>query len=218
MTNRPVSRTPDCLSGERHPAAMARSRVTGRRLALLEAALGLIAERGFEGLRTREVAERVGVHPAMLHYHFATKEALVEAVVQELVRRLDESLLPRDDASEPPARVLHRYLHALCARMRREPELFVTLGEFYLRAGRYPALARVLAEAEQGWRRCLVGLMRGGVKQGAFRPDLDGEAAAEVLFAFLKGSALAAGGGGPPKGAVAQLERWITGCGKGGGE
>ena len=48
-----------------------------RRRALVLAAFGQIAERGFEGLRTREVAAEAGVNIATLHYYFPTKEALI---------------------------------------------------------------------------------------------------------------------------------------------
>src|SRR5205823_12230072 len=52
-----------------------------RRRALVLAAFGQIAERGFEGLRTREVAAEAGVNIATLHYYFPTKEALIRGVV-----------------------------------------------------------------------------------------------------------------------------------------
>ena len=55
-----------------------------RRLEIAAAARALIAERGFEGLRTRDIAERVGINIATLHYHVPSKEALVELVAQSL--------------------------------------------------------------------------------------------------------------------------------------
>src|SRR5580692_8395078 len=55
-----------------------------RRAALLQAAFDVIAEAGFEGLRTRAVAERAGVNIATLHYYFPSKQALVEGVAQFL--------------------------------------------------------------------------------------------------------------------------------------
>src|SRR5271154_7552512 len=55
-----------------------------RRKSLLQAAFDVIASSGFEGLRTRAVAERAGVNIATLHYYFPTKQALVEGVAQFL--------------------------------------------------------------------------------------------------------------------------------------
>ncbi len=45
-----------------------------RRRSLVLAAYHLIAERGFEGLRTRNVATRAGVNIATLHYYFAKRK------------------------------------------------------------------------------------------------------------------------------------------------
>ena len=57
-----------------------------RRSALVLAAYRQIAARGFEGLRTREVAAEVGVNIATLHYYFPTKEKLIEGVVEHAMR------------------------------------------------------------------------------------------------------------------------------------
>jgi AcrR family transcriptional regulator len=58
-----------------------------RRDALLAAALECVAEKGFEGMRLRDVAGREGIDHSTLHHHFATKETLVEALVAEVVGR-----------------------------------------------------------------------------------------------------------------------------------
>src|ERR671925_266966 len=63
-----------------------------RREALVQAAFNRIAERGFEGLRTRDVAARVGVNIATLHYYFPTKEALIGGVVELAMARFRETL------------------------------------------------------------------------------------------------------------------------------
>ena len=55
-----------------------------RRPAIAAAARALIAERGFEGLRTRDIAERVGINVATLHYHVPSKEALIGLVAQSM--------------------------------------------------------------------------------------------------------------------------------------
>ena len=52
------------------------------------AAYMLIAEKGMEGLRTRDVALKVGINSATLHYYFPTKEALVQGVVAHLMHEL----------------------------------------------------------------------------------------------------------------------------------
>ena len=48
------------------------------------AAYKRLAEAGFEGLRTRDVAADAGVNIATLHYYFPSKEALIRGVVAKV--------------------------------------------------------------------------------------------------------------------------------------
>ena len=57
-----------------------RKDVDGRAL-LLEAALKLFAAQGVEGVSIRAVNREAGLGPASVHYHFGTKEALLDAVL-----------------------------------------------------------------------------------------------------------------------------------------
>jgi AcrR family transcriptional regulator len=63
-----------------------------RKEEILDVATRLFAERGYEGTSMNDVAERVGMRKASLFYHFATKDALYEAVLDRLVARLQDAL------------------------------------------------------------------------------------------------------------------------------
>jgi TetR/AcrR family transcriptional regulator len=63
-----------------------------RKEEILDVATTLFAERGFDGTSMNEVAARVGMRKASLFYHFATKDALYEAVLDRLVREVGDSL------------------------------------------------------------------------------------------------------------------------------
>src|SRR5437899_9623260 len=85
------------------PAAgtnVVRSRKEGREQALVQAAFNQIAERGFEGLRTREVAAGVGLNIATLHYYFPTKEPLIRGDVAHAMDRLLSTLTPHGSLSD----------------------------------------------------------------------------------------------------------------------
>ena len=62
-------------------------RGTGRQ-ALLDAATELFAERGFGGVSVQESADAAETHKTTVLYHFETKEALHEAVLDEALGRL----------------------------------------------------------------------------------------------------------------------------------
>src|SRR5713226_5280690 len=83
------------------------------------AAFNQIAERGFEGLRTREVAAEVGLNIATLHYYFPTKEALIRGVVEEAMRRFRSTLEPHGS----PADQLRNHFRAVRQLLRTDPKL-----------------------------------------------------------------------------------------------
>ncbi len=63
-----------------------------RKEEILDVATRLFAERGYEGASMNDVAEQVGMRKASLFYHFATKDALYEAVIDRLIASLHEPL------------------------------------------------------------------------------------------------------------------------------
>jgi TetR/AcrR family transcriptional regulator len=92
---------------------------------ILDAALGVFAERSFDGASTREIALRGGVTQPLLNYHFTTKVELWQAVVDRLFASLTSTLTQRmeglrgvDDATT--ARLIVREFVSFSAR---NPEL-----------------------------------------------------------------------------------------------
>lgn len=65
---------------------------------ILQSALEIFSEQGFEGASTREIAAHAGVHHALIKYHFDSKDALWRAAVSFLFKRQAEELeLPAPD-------------------------------------------------------------------------------------------------------------------------
>src|SRR5262245_55095354 len=55
--------------------------MTGTKAKLLEAAAELVQTRGFNGFSFHDLADRVGIRTASVHYHFPTKDDLGQALV-----------------------------------------------------------------------------------------------------------------------------------------
>src|SRR5438105_12477637 len=124
-----------------------RSHSEDRRNALVAAAFGQIAERGFEGLRTREVAAEAGVNIATLHYYFPTKEALIRGVIAHAMGRFQSTLAPHGSPDDQ----LKNHLRAVRALLRDEPEVGAVMGELALRSARDPSLAGIMRETNDAW-------------------------------------------------------------------
>ena len=57
------------------------------RAAILQSALQIFSERGFDGGSTRDIAEHAGVHHALIKYYFDNKDTLWRAAVTFLFDR-----------------------------------------------------------------------------------------------------------------------------------
>ncbi len=56
--------------------------MTDKREHIIDTALQLFAEKGFEGTSIRDIAEKATVNVAMVNYYFGTKEKLFEKIVE----------------------------------------------------------------------------------------------------------------------------------------
>jgi AcrR family transcriptional regulator len=120
------------------PASRARrtqQRSLETREKLVEAALQIFAERGFEGGSTRDIAKRAGVALAALPYHFETKEALWRAAADRIFGLLQEQFQARLRGLEGVD---------LPTRLR------LILRDFVLFAARHPELHRFMLQEGTG--------------------------------------------------------------------
>ncbi len=177
-----------------------------RRGALVRAAYNQIAEHGFEGLRTREVAGEAGVNIATLHYYFPTKEKLIEGVVEHAMERFRTTLAPHGSPSDQ----LRNHLRSVKRLVQDEPQLGVVMGELTLRSARDPGIARIMRETNEGWHRTVRSLLRRAVKEGNLRPEMDSDEVAAMVVATLRNLTLPiASSGVRGDQALRQLERWL---------
>ena len=154
-----------------------------RREALVLAAYRRLAEAGFEGLRTRDVAAEVGVNIATLHYYFPSKEALIRGVVGHAMGRFRTAFAP----GSKPGEQLAAQFQGIRRLARDEPELFVVMGELALRSSRDPAIAAIFRETIRAWHDTLVTLVRHAQNEGFVAKGLDPETTASLVIATLSG-------------------------------
>src|SRR6202158_827423 len=173
---------------------------------LVPAAYELIAEHGFEGLRTRDVAARVGVNIATLHYYFLTKESLIRGVLEHAMGRFRSTLAPHGSLGDQ----LRNHLRAVRKLLADEPELGSVMGELAMRSARDKAMASLMAEMYDNWHTTMRGLIRRGVKEGILRPELDSDGVAALVVVMLTAMTLPTMTAEPRTGqAMRQLERWL---------
>jgi AcrR family transcriptional regulator len=200
--------------------AFARSLKTGhssksvdRRRTIVSAAYQTLAEKGFEGLRMREIAKRAGINHSTLHYYFAGKEALIAGVVDHIVQDLS---IGRNQAVETeeigPRQRLTAHFDALIRQMRQRPEMFVVLAEINARSMREPGIRSIVARQDRAWKKFLVEILLTGIQKNEFAPKLVPEVAAEAIISFVRGlSVTCAGRAELMQRPLHQLLLWLEG-------
>jgi AcrR family transcriptional regulator len=185
---------------------VARATPEKRREELVLAAYREIAERGFEGLRTREVAAEVGVNIATLHYYFPTKESLIRAVLNHAMDRFRTTL----KMSSSSADQMRTYLRSVRKLLLEEPELGAVMGELALRSVRDDSIGSIMNEMYDLWHATMRGMLRRAVRDGKLRPELDSDAVAALIIATLTSMTLPVMRD-PRRGdlALRQLEKWL---------
>lgn len=157
----------------------------GRLAEIATAARDLIAERGFEGLRTRDIAARVGINIATLHYHVPTKETLIEIVARSLRDDFIQQNVTRPRDGLGAVELLKAEFEDFRENLVERPQVFIVLTELMERARRDEKVAAALAPMRGYAFREFTRIMRKGRDEGSFRPDLDPEAAALMVHGAL---------------------------------
>ncbi len=157
----------------------------GRRAAIAAAARSLIVEKGLEGLRTRDIAARVGINIATLHYHVPSKEALISLVAQSLKDEFRAQDLSRPREGRTGLELLHIEFDDAMESLEKAPERLAVMAELTERARRDPAIAAIMRPMRSGWLAQLAEIFRKGAEDGSLRPDIDADAAARIYAGMV---------------------------------
>lgn len=193
-------------------AGAARGEETRR--AILRAAERVFAERGYAGARMEDVAAAVGIRRASLVHHFADKQRLYVAMLDDIFDGLLEGYRA---ALAGPGPLPERFLDCLdvwVERVERRPGLLrISLWEM---ARASPAEAVPLASRVQPIVRVLADAVREGQALGLFR-DLDPvelvmAVAGTTAFLGLRGNLLGESlAGTPAPGRLRdELRSWVA--------
>jgi len=85
-----------------------------KRRMILDAALELIREKGFEGTRIIDIADRAGIGKGTVYDYFSSKEEVIAASVQDVVDRDFRNIFDEVDQAEDFETKLRRFLEVHC--------------------------------------------------------------------------------------------------------
>ncbi|MGH3622858.1 MAG: TetR/AcrR family transcriptional regulator [Sciscionella sp.] len=181
--------------------SVARGREVRQRL--LDAAVELIPERGWAAVSTRVLAERAGVTPSVVHYHFPSLPALLREAVVGLMRQVLAEVDAFLDTARTPADAVEAMLASVQQYTGVDPMSLLFI-EAYLVATRDEQLREEIGGVVAGFRQ------RFGRWLGERGVDAP-EETATVLMAAVDGLLLHRGlVAGPDAGPVAAVLRRLV--------
>jgi AcrR family transcriptional regulator len=161
-----------------------------RREQLLDAALSVIAERGFPETRIADVAARAGISPALVIYYFKTRDQLLTEAI-----RLSEDRWYADGTARiaelPTAAARLEELVAMSCLPEAEGDTvsWVIWLDLWAQAARHPEVAAVRQEFDEHWRRTITEVVLDGQRSGELA-QVDAGDFANTLCALLDGFAV----------------------------
>jgi AcrR family transcriptional regulator len=170
-----------------------------RRIDILGATARAIAERGLCDTRIADVAEIVGVSPALVLYYFPNKAALLTEALVYLDRLFYESVAEKLETATSSESKLTILIEESCPRPAGPGELpdsWVLWPATWEMSRFDPALAAARARLDEAWRSQIVDIVEDGISTGEFA-SVDAKDFALQLAAMLDGLAVEAMLGDP---------------------
>ncbi len=160
-----------------------------RRAATVSAVVELASEHNPTDITTAAIAAKMGVTQGALFRHFASKDAVLSAVMEWVSARLLGRLEAAAAGLAPADQALEAMFLAHIQFIVEHPGVpRLMLGELQKSGDSLPKrLARTLSQA---YRARLSDKLKLGVEQGIFCADLDVEAATTLLFGMVQGLAV----------------------------
>jgi AcrR family transcriptional regulator len=159
---------------------------------ILDAACDVIAESGMDDVRIARIATLAGVSPALVHYHFATREALLAEALQHSFDLVGDVRMVGGAAAGWTAAERLGWMVDAClpywGMAERDWKLWV---ELWLRAARLPDLRPVAARLYERYHAWFAEAIAEGIGAGEFA-DVEIDAVVGRLIGLIDGLGLRA--------------------------
>jgi AcrR family transcriptional regulator len=160
----------------------------GARERILAAAVERIATDGIDDVRIARIAMDAGVSTSLVHYHFETREALLEQALEYSFELAGDVRIGEEEGDAPNHTSKLAAMVDQClpypVELERDWILWV---ELWLRAVRHAELRPTAARLYARMRRWFAEAIAAGVEAGEFDPSVDPERVADRALALCDG-------------------------------
>lgn len=151
------------------------------RAQILEIAVGIFIEQGYDATSVAALATRLGLSKSALYHHFASKEQVLSTALDEALTGLEDVLQEpgarEGGAGERLGHVLKRAVQVLVERLP-----YVTL---LLRVRGNSAIEREALQRRRAFDHEVTALVRAAQLEGSVRADVEASVATRLLFGMV---------------------------------
>ncbi|ELZ21371.1 TetR/AcrR family transcriptional regulator [Natrinema limicola] len=154
---------------------------------LMEATHCALCKHGYAELTMQDIAAESTKSKGTLHYHFDSKQDLLESFLEFLLDRFEERT--ETVPGETPAERLHEFTDELLTPSDDSAEEFRTaILEIKAQSPYNEAYRERLREFDRALRERIATLVADGLEAGEFRDDVEPEATADFLVTLFHGA------------------------------
>lgn len=173
-------------AGPEETAPKFRRRKEARPDEILDAALDLFVEKGFDRTKVEEIARRAGVSKGAVYLYFPSKDAVIEALVERAIGGLIGEVIDQIAHYRGDPRELLRQLMPLFIARVSDPRIMAVPKLVIREAPSHPKLAQMYRAKVIGRAvPALTQLLRQGIEGGFIRPVDPEMAVRSIMGPFL---------------------------------
>jgi AcrR family transcriptional regulator len=131
-----------------------------------QAARSLFAERGYNAISMRDIAQIVGKQPGGIYNHFKSKQAILVDLMQDNLQRAYEAVIAPIEEDTPPSERLERFVrNHVTYNIANPDDIFIAYMEL---RSLEPEGEALVMEARNTYERALRRILRDGLEDGSF--------------------------------------------------
>ncbi len=153
-----------------------------RRAQIIQVSRELFSQKGFSGTTTKEIARSAGVSEAMIFRHFASKDELYTAIIQQRISEAGESVPAAALASHDDRLVFGEFARFVLEKTQEDPTAMRLL--YYCALEGHSTARDYYSSYEVKQVKRLIEYIQSRITEGAFRP-LDPVLVARAFMGML---------------------------------
>ena len=159
-----------------------------RRWEILEKALDVFMEEGFEDVTFQKIADKCGITRTTLYIYFKNKREIFNFSIKQLLSTLenDISLIKKEKSISHKDKLI-RVMTAIIVHLAENRRLLSVVMDylFHMSKSDFDPDIRVRRRTVR-LRHILSTMLIEGIKDGEFRPDINVKDSNEILYSFLE--------------------------------